>query len=157
MRILVVSDTHGDEGALWRALDAQPSARIVAHLGDGAREAEAMAVRYPDKTFWQVRGNCDFSAGAGLPFAREECVRGRRLFLTHGHLYDAKMGLYRLACAARERRADILLFGHTHQALTDYDDGLYILNPGSLHGGGSYGVLDITDAGIAMHIAEDRR
>lgn len=153
MRILVVSDTHGDEGALWRAIEAQPAARTVIHLGDGAREAEDMAARYPELTFWQVRGNCDFSAG-GPPAAREEFAAGKRLFMTHGHLYDAKMGLYRIVCAARERHADVLLFGHTHQALTEYDDGLYILNPGSLHGGGSYGVLDITPAGIAMHIVE---
>lgn len=157
MRILVVSDTHGDEGAFWRALDAQPGARLVIHLGDGAREAADMAARYPEKTFWSVRGNCDFSAGGEVPLVRDEMAEGKRLFLTHGHLYDAKMGLYRLCCAARERKADLLLFGHTHQALTEYDSGLYILNPGSLHGGGSYGVVDITSAGIAMHIAEDRR
>ena len=157
MRIRVVSDTHGDEGALWRAVDAQPTARIVIHLGDGAREAEAVAARYPDKTVRQVRGNCDFSAGGMLPFAREEEAGGKRLFFTHGHLYDVKMGLYRLSCAARERGADVVLFGHTHQPLTEYDDGLYMLNPGSLHGGGTYGVLDITAAGVVLNVVEDRR
>lgn len=50
-----------------------------------------------------------------------------------------------------------MLFGHTHQPLTEYDDGLYMLNPGSLHGGGTYGVLDITAAGVVMNIVEDRR
>lgn len=146
----MVSDTHGDEGALQRAVQAQPSARTVIHLGDGAREAEAVAARFPDRMFWQVRGNGDFALGsAGLLYAREETLGGKRLFFTHGHLYGVKTGLYRVCCAARERQADILLFGHTHQPLTDYDDGLYILNPGSLRGRGTYGLLDVTPTGVA--------
>ena len=84
-------------------------------------------------------------------------ARGKRFFFTHGHLYDAKLGLYRLVCAARERKADLLLFGHTHQPLTDYDDGLYILNPGSLSGsGGTYGTVDITPAGVVLNIVRNR-
>ena len=67
------------------------------------------------------------------------------------------MGLYRLVCAARERQADILLFGHTHQPLIDYDDGLHILNPGSLHGsGGTYGTVDITPAGVVLNTVRNR-
>ena len=147
MRILVVSDTHGDEGALQRAVQAQPSARTVIHLGDGAREAEAVAARFPDRMFWQ----------AGLLYAREETLGGKRLFFTHGHLYGVKTGLYRVCCAARERQADILLFGHTHQPLTDYDDGLYILNPGSLRGRGTYGLLDVTPTGVLLNVVENRR
>ena len=55
-RILVVSDTHGDEQALRQALEEQPTARMIFHLGDGAREAEAVAAGYPDRTFFLVRG-----------------------------------------------------------------------------------------------------
>ena len=157
MRILVVSDTHGDVYALEQAILAQPNARTVIHLGDGAREAEAMEARFPDHTFFCVRGNGDFSGGGSLLYTREETLGGKQIFFTHGHLYDAKMGLYRLVCAARERQADILLFGHTHQPLTDYDDGVYILNPGSLHGGGgTYGTVDITPAGIVLNIVRIR-
>ena len=39
MRILVVSDTHGDAYALEQAILAQSGARVILHLGDGAREA----------------------------------------------------------------------------------------------------------------------
>lgn len=58
---------------------------------------------------------------------------------------------------SRERQADILLFGHTHQPLTDYDDGLYILNPGSLRGRGTYGLLDVTPTGVLLNVVENRR
>ena len=51
-------------------------------------------------------------------------------------------------CAAREEKADILLFGHTHNAMTYYEDGLYVMNPGSCSGYmASYGYIDITDKG----------
>ena len=65
MRILVVSDTHGDEGALQRAVQAQPFARTVIHLGDGAREAEAVAARFPDRMF--CTGQRRFRSGFRRP------------------------------------------------------------------------------------------
>ena len=78
------------------------------------------------------------------------------MFATNGHAYDVKSGLYRAVMAAREQKADVLLYGHTHCALEDYDDGLYILNPGSLSRGSrpSYGLLDITPQGITTRVVE---
>ena len=60
----------------------------------------------------------------------------------------AKFTTMNMIYAAREEKANILLFGHTHQAMTDYDDGLYIMNPGSCSGYyATYGVIDITPKG----------
>ena len=69
------------------------------------------------------------------------------------------LDLYRAACAARERQADVLLFGHTHRAEITWDDGLLLFNPGSLSGGAdsTYGTLDITPAGIVPNILRLRR
>ena len=64
-----------------------------------------------------------------------------------------KSGLYNAVCAAREQKAQVLLFGHTHRALTDYEEGLHIMNPGSLSGWqASYGTLDITSQGIVTNL-----
>ena len=38
MRILVVSDSHGNDSSLRRAILAQPKAEVVIHLGDGEEE-----------------------------------------------------------------------------------------------------------------------
>ena len=157
MRILVVSDTHGDDWALRRAVAEQPEAKLVFHLGDGVEEALTVAEENPRRTFLIVRGNNDWRAGRSVPETGVYTAAEKRIFYTHGHRYDAKAGLYRLIGAAREQQADILLFGHTHAAMTDYDDGLYILNPGSLaYGHPGYGIIDITDAGIAMHTVRCR-
>ncbi len=146
MRILVVSDTHGDMNTLIRAVNAQPNAEIIVHCGDGENQVQYLKNSINDKMIVGVRGNCDW--GSMLPSVETLRVCGKTIFITHGHLYNAKTGLYQITCAAREAKADILLFGHTHIAMTSYDDGLYIMNPGSCSGYmASYGYIDITDKG----------
>lgn len=151
MRILVVSDTHRDRYALRRAILAQPTAEAVIHLGDGADEAEEMKLNFPEKMFLLVRGNCDW--GSTLPPEGVAEFAGKRIFYTHGYTYNVKYGMYEAVSAARAKKADVLLFGHTHNATTEYENGLYIMNPGSLSGStGTYGTLDITPAGIVTNI-----
>ncbi len=156
VRILVVSDSHGDLLALKNAVKSQSTAEVIVHLGDGADEAEEIRLDFPDKMMISVRGNCDFCCEKqGVEIFS---VAGKKIFATHGHLYGVKGGIYRAVCAAREAGADILLFGHTHQPLEVYDEGLYILNPGSLRNYiPTYGYVDITDKGIITNIVELRR
>lgn len=155
MRILVVSDTHRNVGNLRAVLLAQPQAELVIHLGDGEDDVALLKPSFPEKTFLQVRGNCDW--GSNLPYTGVYTAEGITIFYTHGHLYNVKSGLYQAECAAREQKAQVLLFGHTHHALTDYDDGLYLMNPGSAGHYApseppSYGTLDITPQGIVTNI-----
>lgn len=146
MRILVVSDTHGDMHSLKRAIAAQPTAEVIIHCGDGARQYQELKDTIRDKMVVGVRGNCDW--GSTLPGTETLRINGKTIFVTHGHLYNAKFTFTQLVYAAQEQKADILLFGHTHQAMTDYVDGLYMMNPGSCCGyGASYGFIDITDKG----------
>ena len=152
MRILVTSDTHGRETRLATLLRLHPEADALIFLGDGTRAAAAVVEEFPHVQYYAVRGNNDL---AGMePDCREEFFSGQRVWMTHGHLHSAKRGLSRVIESARACRADILLFGHTHTALYRYEDGVYILNPGSLGYGGNYGVLDITAAGVAVHTAQ---
>lgn len=155
MRILVVSDSHGDRRSLRDAVLAQPQASAVIHLGDGMREAQDIADEFVDLPFYMVRGNCDWSSVLDAPTSRLERLGGKRVFCTHGHLYDVKYDPIRAVLAAREQQADVLLFGHTHVPFTDYQDGLHIMNPGSLSR--SYGLLDITPQGILPHLVEVSR
>ena len=153
MRILVVSDTHGDFYNFKKAVDAQKNADIIIHCGDSRDELDAIKMHYQDKAVIAVKGNCDL--GSTLPLVEERVIEGKKLFITHGHMYNVKSGLYTLCCAAREAKADIVLYGPTHNALCEYDDGLYILNPGSLSGYyGSYAYIDITEQGIVTNIVK---
>jgi len=147
---LVISDVHGRRDRVEQALAQQTDCATVLFLGDGLREVEDVADNHPERSFVMVPGNCDFSAL--LPATRLEIWGGKRVMMTHGHRYHAKHGLTTLYLAAQERQADILLFGHTHQPLQLYEDGLYILNPGSLGYEGTYGLLEITSAGIMTNV-----
>ncbi|HHV51404.1 MAG TPA: metallophosphoesterase [Clostridiales bacterium] len=156
MRVLVVSDTHGNAYALRRVIESQPDAKIIFHLGDGIRDVDKISDEFPNREFFVVSGNCDFAAFC--PETDMKIIENRKIFYTHGHRYNVKSGLYRIACAARERGADIVLFGHTHQPLCEYDGGLYLFNPGSLGSTNpSYGYIDFTPAGVVPQIVELKR
>ena len=80
-------------------------------------------------------------------------------FLTATHIdnlipYNVKFGYENIIAEAKRRNADIVLFGHTHNQYTEYLDGLYIMNPGSVGMNGDYGVIDITPKGDIMLIKE---
>ncbi len=156
MRILVVSDSHGRWGALYNAIEAQPTAHIVIHLGDGSDDFERVRDRFPGRMMVNVAGNCDFFGASELKTADVITVEGRRIFFTHGHTYRVKSGLTLLEQAARAREADICLFGHTHEPVTEYRDGLYIMNPGSVghprDGSPTCGIIDIVPSGIMTFI-----
>lgn len=153
MRILVVSDTHGDTRNLIETIRCNSKAEVIIHCGDGADDVSEVKALFSDRMFISVRGNCDLCCDA--PYTESITLEGKKLLVTHGHLYSVKYDLYSLACFARQEQADMVLFGHTHVPASVYDDGLYMLNPGSLRGyGGSYALVDITDKGILTNIVK---
>lgn len=153
MRILVVSDTHGNFKNFKQAIENDRSVDVIIHCGDSRGELEEMKMYYPDKAFICVKGNCDL--GSMLPNDEIRVFENKKLFITHGHLYNVKLALYPICCKAREEKADIVIFGHTHNALAEYDDGLYILNPGSLGSyGATYAYIDVTEQGIMTNIVK---
>ncbi len=156
MKILVVSDTHGRWARLSDVLAVQRSAELVIHLGDGADDLDNVRYEYPAKMMIGVSGNCDYAVN--LDALGEITVEGKHIFYTHGHIYNVKYGYEQIEEAARRRGADICLFGHTHEPFSDYNNGLYMLNPGSLgrpnDGQPTYGLIEITSAGIMTNIVK---
>lgn len=157
MRAVVFSDSHGNYDVLEKIMERhKDNADIFIHLGDGERELELIQYVYNDKKICFVSGNCDW--GTDKPDYDIIKFGGKTIFFTHGARFGVKGDLNIAKLFARKNEADILLFGHTHIAMTDYEDGLYIMNPGSCgrprSGGPSYGIIDITEAGIAMHTVE---
>lgn len=151
MRILVVSDTHRDYYTLNQVMKSQPKAEIVFHLGDGEDDIDRIKYLYENKTIISLRGNCDW--GCNKPYIDERTVEGKKIFATHGHLYGVKLGLENIISEAKRKEANILLFGHTHNAYNQYIDGMYVMNPGSLRGyDASYGIIDICGGNIVTNI-----
>lgn len=50
---------------------------------------------------------------------------GKRMFLTHGHLYNS-------AKRPPLREGDVIAHGHTHVPVAEMQDGAVIFNPGSM-------------------------
>lgn len=145
MRILVFSDSHGLAFYMREALQLHTDADIVVYLGDGERDFDNVSDFLKGKQTFSVRGNCDLYSqlGENELFTAD----GVNVFCTHGHTEMVKYGTNTLIDKARGMGARIALYGHTHEPVTDYVDGLYLMNPGSIRSG-SYGVVDITRAGI---------
>lgn len=145
-----MSDCHGRISPVRRALENEPEAGNVFYLGDGSRQVQELSEEYKHKSFYIVRGNCD--PFCDLPESGIADVGGKRIFYTHGHRYGVKYDLGTLSVTAKEAHADIALFGHTHISCIVYDDGLYLVNPGSVSEGRdgrqSYAVIDIMPSGI---------
>ena len=154
MYILVISDSHGRTCEIERVIEKHPDIRHIFFLGDCIRDVEDITYIYSDRTFHIVEGNCDGYS----KYKSEEVLDlyGKRIFFTHGHVYGVKSGMERLRKAAETISADLVLYGHTHIPKTEYEDGRYFVNPGSLCSGRcgytSYATVDITDQGIMPSI-----
>jgi putative phosphoesterase len=121
------------------------NADVVVHCGDSRDEIDEIRMEFPDKQYYCVKGNCDF--GSMIPLTEEFTLEGVRFLACHGHMYNVKYGLMNLLLAAKERQADIALFGHTHRQNLTENWGVTLLNPGSAGRGWypGYAVLTIRD------------
>ena len=131
MKILIVSDTHGYDGNFYKLIKKTGTPDMLIHAGDvsGSEYELKAAVNCPVK---MVSGNNDF--GTRLRSEEEFEVEGLKFLLVHGHRDGVYYGTDRLLYKAAERGADIVIYGHTHVPLVEYDEelGIWAVNPGSL-------------------------
>ncbi len=151
LKLLVFSDTHGREKYIETAIAAHGGkADALIFLGDGILGANEMFGKYPHIPHICVKGNCDLYAIGEVDEALID-MGGVKILCMHGHKYDVKSTLMRAAYRAREREAQLLLFGHTHAPVELRDESLVMFNPGSLGLGyphRTYGVVEIVDGNI---------
>ena len=148
LKILVFSDSHRAKAGMYDAIDAHQPQQII-HLGDLKEDAEEVSYAYPQLPFCMVPGNCD--GWTTDPAIRNITLEGKRVLLSHGHLWGVKQGYGGAIAQARKAGADILLFGHTHIAYCEQlEDGLWVMNPGFCRS--TYGLITIEDGGIHCQI-----
>ena len=152
--ILVLSDSHGNADALSEALK-RPNVDAVIFLGDGLTEAEYFAEGDSARAWFAVKGNGDFrDEFLGAPIKKTEAISlgGKKIVYTHGDKYGVKYGTQFLYNLAIDTGADIVLYGHTHFYDEEYQDGIYIFNPGTVGGMGgrpkTAGLLTIENGSV---------
>ncbi len=149
-KILVFSDSHNATHNLRLILQRESDADAIIFLGDGADDLRVAEEELPRTPVYAVRGNCDM--GSYLPLDGLVAFEGILIYYTHGHIYNVKCTLEDLAWAAKERGADIALFGHTHRPILKNLPDLVLFNPGSCGrtytGMDTYGVILVEDGKI---------
>lgn len=129
MKILVISDTHRQILYLKDVLERVGEIDALIHLGDVEGQEEYIRSRLSCPTYI-VCGNNDFFSD--LPKELELELEGHRIFLTHGHYYRVSMTTALIKDEAIARNCDIAMFGHTHRPELRREDGVTLVNPGSL-------------------------
>ncbi len=146
MKYLIVSEIHGSLPALRQVLDffEKEHCDMLCILGDilnyGPRngvpegldpQGIAAALNAHADHIIAIRGNCDSEVDQMLldfPMLADYALvvdNGRRLFLTHGHVYDETR--------RPNGHLDVLPYGHTHLWKLEADErGTLVCNTGSV-------------------------
>ncbi len=140
MRILVLSDSHGDYFTLKKVIEAQPTAEVVVFLGDGFRDFEHCQHLLEGKRVYAVSGNNDFHCDYPKSMVINE--GGINIYITHGHYEYVKSSLGRLATITEKNDCSLALFGHLHQQREENYNGIKLFSPGAIRND-EYGVIDI--------------
>lgn len=131
MRAIVISDSHTNTAACERAIGSVGKIDMIIHLGDIARDVDFLESYYYPIKVVSVLGNNDFLRPGD--YERVITFDGHKLFICHGHTLSVHSGTDRLEKMARAKECEAALFGHTHRSmLKKCDDGLMVLNPGSV-------------------------
>lgn len=125
VKILVVSDNHGDFESVTKAAQSQKFDRMF-HCGDFCGNLQKLP---PDMLL--VAGNCD-DASAALPEERLDVIDDTPILAVHGHHYNVYRSLLELNYKAAEAGAKVVFFGHTHFPTAVAEGGRIFVNPGSL-------------------------
>jgi len=146
VRIAVISDTHGNHKVAERAINAIPGADMIIHAGDYYSDATKLQQLFKVPVIG-VKGNCDRFSSGSIEETFE--IEGQRIYVTHGHTCGVKYDLAMLKQRAKQTKATIAIYGHTHVANVAYSDGCLFVNPGSLQSPrGSnhptYAIIEIT-------------
>lgn len=154
VRIVFMSDSHGKIAPVRRIVEKNTGADMFIHLGDGENEFIAIKESRPDLDMRFVAGNCDFMSKSPAFHIIE--AEGIKALCVHGHRHSVKYGLDRLRETAALNGCSIAAFGHTHSRCEEYENGIWLFNPGSCSyprdsKGASYGYIDITKAGIVTN------
>lgn len=158
-RLALVADSHSEPHAqtakYLRA--AQPAA--ILHAGDIGDLGVLEALRAIAPTH-AVRGNIDGRAN-DLPdemlidVCDEATGESRfRIFLVHIAVYGPKLRA-EIAKRARAEKAAIVVCGHSHVPFIGRDQGLLVMNPGSIgprrfHLPIVFGVMDVREGGLGL-------
>lgn len=157
MNVIIFSDSHRSTAKMREIIEKSPATDLVIHLGDNIEDAKYLKSVFPDIPVVYVAGNCDWPS-QNEPNELLLDLEGIPVLIMHGHLRNVKSTYSYMLNVARQKKAKIVIFGHTHVALDMFDDEIKIFNPGSISrprgdGRASFGTLTIKNQQFVTNIA----
>lgn len=154
MKLLIFSDSHYAVEPMAEVTEFEKPDAII-HLGDMWDDAAELERIFPKIPLYHVAGNCDSYRGGSKTDEIRPVFEGVRFFCAHGHRYNVKMTYLRFLMKAMEEDARVALFGHTHVAFAEEQNGVLLLNPGTCRGyGGTYAVIDVNDGKVQYRLCK---
>ena len=146
MKVLIISDNHGDKTILDEIKEKyQDQVDGMIHCGD----SELNDTDNIWETYQPVEGNCDYYGD--YPTERIVEIGDASFLVVHGHRHRVKQDLSYLAEAAQQKGLQFAFYGHTHIPKVDQIEDVYVINPGSIaqprypYSVGTYAILEWTD------------
>ena len=139
MKILLVSDSHGDYESLDTLANKYPNMDLYLHAGDSEQD------EFSIKPFISVRGNCDhyydFPNFLVIPSP-------------HGNIYVQHTPFVSKSVIS-EHNATIVIHGHTHTRRNEVVNGILFINPGAISYArdkydGSYAIIEIDEKSVEV-------
>ena len=139
MKILLVSDSHGDYSALDQLAAKYPNMDLYLHAGDSEQD------EFSIKPFISVRGNCDHY------YDFPNCLVIPSPF---GNIY-VQHTPYVSKSVINEHNAKIVIHGHTHVRRNETKNGILFINPGAISYArdkfnGSYAIIEIDSKNVEV-------
>ncbi len=128
-KILIISDTHRHNDNYLLVVEKCGPFDMVIHCGD-VEGSEYTICETAGCPVEMVMGNNDFFST--LPREKEFYLGKYKVWLTHGHNYYVYMDNKTIKTEAKARGVDIVMYGHTHRPVVDYDGEIIAVNPGSM-------------------------
>ena len=137
MKILLVSDSHGDYQALDQLAAKYPNMDLYLHAGDSEQD------EFSIKPFISVRGNCDHY----YDFPNYLVIPS-----PFGNIY-VQHTPYVSKSVINEHNAKIVIHGHTHVRRNETKNGILFINPGAISYArdkfnGSYAIIEIDSKNV---------
>lgn len=123
MKIVVMSDSHGNDENVLKVIDDNKEADYFYHLGDLC----SLDFSHPKLTV--IKGNNDYDQ---YPKTIVASFYKWNIFMIHSDRIYGFNRLETLKNLAKKQNCQIVLYGHTHIPSDDTVDGIRLLNPGSL-------------------------
>ena len=139
MKILLVSDSHGDYQALDQLAAKYPNMDLYLHAGDSEQD------EFSIKPFISVRGNCDHY----YDFPNYLVIPS-----PFGNIY-VQHTPYVSKSVINEHNAKIVIHGHTHVRRNESKNGILFINPGAISYArdkfnGSYAIIEIDSKNVEV-------